>query len=73
MKSFAIALSAAAVMILFAIPEIHAEEKTMNQLQLTSQAFPNNGMIPSEYTCDERTKVRRSRSGTSLQDPDLSP
>jgi phosphatidylethanolamine-binding protein (PEBP) family uncharacterized protein len=24
----------------------------MEKLHFTSQAFPNNGMIPSEYTCD---------------------
>jgi len=52
MKSFAIALSAVAVIIIFAIPEIHAEVKTMNKLQLTSQAFTHSGMIPQEYTCD---------------------
>ncbi|MGB5197246.1 MAG: YbhB/YbcL family Raf kinase inhibitor-like protein, partial [Candidatus Deferrimicrobium sp.] len=52
MKSFAIALSAAAVLSFLAIPDIHAEERTMDKLQFTSQAFPNNGMIPPEYTCD---------------------
>src|SRR5659263_211207 len=52
MKSFAIALSVAAVLSFFAIPDIHAEDRTMNKLNFTSQAFPNNGTIPSEYTCD---------------------
>jgi hypothetical protein len=35
-----------------AIPDLHAEERTMDMMLLTSQAFPQNGMIPSEYTCD---------------------
>ena len=52
MKSFTIALAVAAVLSFLAIPEIHAEERTMSKLQLTSRAFPDNGMIPSEYTCD---------------------
>jgi Raf kinase inhibitor-like YbhB/YbcL family protein len=52
MKSFAIALSVAVALSFFAIPDLHAEERTMNKLHFTSQAFPNNGMIPSEYTCD---------------------
>jgi len=50
--SIAIALSVAAVMTFFAIPDIHGEGKTMNKLLFTSQAFPHNGMVPSEYTCD---------------------
>jgi hypothetical protein len=29
-----------------------SQERTMNKMDLTCQAFPNNGMIPSEYTCD---------------------
>ncbi len=52
MKSFAIALSAAAVLSFLAIQGIRAEDGTMNKLQFTSRAFPDNGMIPSEYTCD---------------------
>ena len=27
-------------------------KRTMNKLEFTRQAFPNNGMNPSEYTCD---------------------
>jgi Raf kinase inhibitor-like YbhB/YbcL family protein len=33
-------------------PDIQAEERNMNKLHFTSEAFPMNGMIPSEYTCD---------------------
>lgn len=51
MKSIVIALSAAALSIL-AVPDVHAEDRTMNSLQITSGAFPDKGMIPSEYTCD---------------------
>ncbi len=50
MKSFTIALSVAAVLSFFAIPDIHAEERTMNRLRLTSQAFSNNGMIPLDIS-----------------------
>jgi len=46
MKSFVIALPVAAVLSFFAIPNIHAEDRTMNNLHFTSPAFPNNGMIP---------------------------
>lgn len=52
MKSLAVALLATAAVSFFGIPEIQAEEKTMNKLNLTSRAFPHNGMIPPEYTCD---------------------
>jgi len=52
LKSFAIGLSAAAVLAFFAIPDNPAEDRTMNKMLVSSQAFPNNGMIPSEYTCD---------------------
>ena len=52
MKSIAIALPIAAVLSFLAVPDIHAEGRTMNGLHFTSPAFPDNGMIPSEYTCD---------------------
>lgn len=52
MKSFVIALPVAVVLSFFAIPDLHAEERRMDKLHFTSQAFPNNGMIPPEYTCD---------------------
>jgi Raf kinase inhibitor-like YbhB/YbcL family protein len=42
----------AAVLAVLAIPDIHAEDRTMAELLLSSPAFPNNGMIPSKFTCD---------------------
>jgi len=36
----------------------------MDKLLFTSQAFPNNGMIPSEYTCERTNGIHLSRSGT---------
>ena len=54
----------------------------MDKLQFTSQAFPNNGMIPSECTCDGanenppltiRNVPAKSRSPALIvDDPDAS-
>ena len=52
MKCVAVALSIAAALLFLAIPDLPAEERTMDMMLLTSQAFPKNGMIPPEYTCD---------------------
>jgi Raf kinase inhibitor-like YbhB/YbcL family protein len=80
LKSFAIALSIAAVLSFFAIPDIYAEERTMNKMDLTSRAFPHNGMVPPEYTCDGangnppltiRTAPAKTRSlALIVDDPD---
>ena len=40
MKSFAVALSVAAVLSFFAIPDLPAEERTMNKLQYHEPGFP---------------------------------
>jgi Raf kinase inhibitor-like YbhB/YbcL family protein len=45
-------LSAAVALSLFAAQTIHAEERQMSELSITSPAFPHNGMIPIKYTCD---------------------
>lgn len=45
-------LSAVAISSLFAIPDVHGEERTMDRLQITSPVFAQNGMIPSKFTCD---------------------
>ena len=52
MKSFINMLLAAVISSLFVIQDVHAGERTMNKLQITSPTFPNNGMIPSKFTCD---------------------
>lgn len=52
MKSIAILLSAAFVTTIFAIRNLHGEERTMSMPSIASPAFPNNGTIPSKYTCD---------------------
>lgn len=52
MKSFAILMSAAFIVTLFAIRNLHGEERKMSMQSIASPAFPNNGMIPSKYTCD---------------------
>jgi Raf kinase inhibitor-like YbhB/YbcL family protein len=45
-------LLAAAILTLFAVQVVRAEDRTMNKLRITSAAFPNNGMIPPKFTCD---------------------
>ena len=45
-------LLVAAIASLFAMQDVHTEERTMNKLQITSPVFPQNGMIPSKFTCD---------------------
>ena len=52
MKSIAILMAAAFVTTLFAIRNLHGEERTMSTLTIASPAFPHNGMIPSKHTCD---------------------
>lgn len=52
MKSFPAVLSAAVVLSLVAVPTLHGEERAMNELSISSPAFPHNGMIPKRYTCD---------------------
>ena len=52
MKPLINMLLAAAVSSLFVIQDVHGGERTMNKLQITSPAFPHNGMIPSKFTCD---------------------
>ena len=52
MKVIAVTLLSAAIASFLAVQDIHAEDKKMEKLHLTSQAFTHNGMIPPEYTCD---------------------
>ena len=52
MNTFINILLVAAIASLFAIQDVHTEERTMNKLQITSPVFPHNGMIPSKFTCD---------------------
>jgi hypothetical protein len=52
MNCFAVTLLSAAIASFLAVQDLHAEGRTMDKLQLTSQAFAHNGMIPPEYTCD---------------------
>jgi hypothetical protein len=52
MKYFAVTLLSAAIASFLVVQNIHAEEKTMDKLHLTSQAFAHNGMIPPKFTCD---------------------
>jgi len=52
MKYFLGMLLMIAVASLFTIQDLHAEERTVNQLQITIPVFPHNGMIPSKFTCD---------------------
>src|SRR5512135_916955 len=52
MKFIAVTLLSAAIASFPAVQEIHAEDRKMEKLHLTSQAFTHNGMIPPEYTCD---------------------
>jgi Raf kinase inhibitor-like YbhB/YbcL family protein len=42
----------AAIGSLFAVQDGHTEERKMNELLITSPAFPHNGMIPPKFTCD---------------------
>jgi hypothetical protein len=46
MKYFAVTLLSASMASFLVVQDIHAEEKTMDKLHLTSQAFAHNGMIP---------------------------
>ena len=52
MKFIAVTLLSAAIASFPAVQAIHAEDRKMEKLHLTSQAFTHNGMIPPEYTCD---------------------
>ena len=52
MKCFAATLLSAAIASFLAAQAIHAEGRTLIKLQITSQAFAHDGMIPPEYTCD---------------------
>jgi Raf kinase inhibitor-like YbhB/YbcL family protein len=52
MKSFIHLLLVGALSSLFAIQDLHAEERKMNKLQITSPAFSHDGTIPSKFTCD---------------------
>ena len=52
MNAFINMLLVAAVASLFAVQDAHTEERTMDMLQITSPVFPQNGMIPSKFTCD---------------------
>jgi len=52
MKFIIHVLLVAAMSSIIAIQEVHAEERTMNKLQITSPVIPPNGMIPSKFTCD---------------------
>lgn len=52
MKPCSIILLAVAVLPILGAQSIHAEEKTMSELAITSPAFSHNGMIPKRYTCD---------------------
>ncbi len=47
-----IAATAAAALWAAPIGTVHAEGAMMGELLLTSPAFPGNGLIPKEYTCD---------------------
>jgi Raf kinase inhibitor-like YbhB/YbcL family protein len=42
----------AAVLSLPGLQDIHAEERTMSELTLSSPAFSHDGMIPPRFTCD---------------------
>jgi Raf kinase inhibitor-like YbhB/YbcL family protein len=42
----------AVILSLPALQEIHAEGRTMSELTLSSPAFPHEGMIPPQFTCD---------------------
>jgi Raf kinase inhibitor-like YbhB/YbcL family protein len=52
MKYFIRLLLAGALTSLVAIQYLHAEERKMSKLQITSPAFPHEEMIPSRFTCD---------------------
>jgi Raf kinase inhibitor-like YbhB/YbcL family protein len=53
LKIFAAVVAVAAAFSFPAVPGTLAEGKTMaEKLRLESKAFPNNGMIPPEFTCD---------------------
>ena len=52
MISFTGMLLATVASSLFTIQDVHAGERTMSKLQITSPLFPHNGMIPSKFTCD---------------------
>jgi Raf kinase inhibitor-like YbhB/YbcL family protein len=47
-------LAASAVILasLFILSSVRGEDRTMNDLQLSSPAFSHNGMIPAKFTCD---------------------
>lgn len=46
------AATAAAVSMLLAVGNLHAEAGAMDGLKISSDAFSHNGMIPKEHTCD---------------------
>lgn len=52
MKPFPVVLWATIVLPILSAQPIHAEEKPMSELSITSPAFSQNGMIPKRYTCD---------------------
>jgi phosphatidylethanolamine-binding protein (PEBP) family uncharacterized protein len=52
MKFIAVTLLPAAIASFLVVQDLHAEGRKMDKLQLTSQAFSQNGMIPPEHTCD---------------------
>ncbi len=52
MKAFIILLSAAGVLSLITIRNLHGEERKMSEVSITSPAFSYNGLIPSKHTCD---------------------
>jgi Raf kinase inhibitor-like YbhB/YbcL family protein len=51
-KALVILLSALVIPTLFGVPDPHAEERKMGSLSIGSAAFPHNGTIPPEHTCD---------------------
>jgi hypothetical protein len=52
MNAFINLLMITAIASLFAVQDVHTEERKMNELRISSPAFPHNGMIPSKFTCD---------------------
>lgn len=52
MKWIPVTLLSAAIASFLVVRDIHAEGRKMDKLQLASQAFAHNGMIPPEHTCD---------------------
>ncbi len=52
MKFITILFSVVAVSSLIAQDSLQGEDRKMSGLTISSAAFPNNGTIPSKYTCD---------------------